>query len=634
MKRSATAILAARSICAARGEGIGERDVGRHGVAEEEVFLEDDADVPPQVVDVDAARVDAVDQHASLGGIEEAGKEVQEGGLAFAGRTQHGDALARPDAQRDVAEHETSRLVGEGNVVELDFPPRHAQVNRRGKRADLDGGVENLEHSSGPGQALLDAVDDARDLAYLAGELLEQAGEDDQSAAQSQLPADDQITPVAQEHNQVAGHEELDRGREKAHAPEDPLLLVADGGVHGAELLQFLRLAAEASDDLHPADVLGEREQQAVDQVAIVVVGRSNGARESDREPTEQGRRGETGERESDMNTQHVGQIAEERKPEDCHLKDDAVDEQTHRLHVSCYPVEQRTARVLAVEPRAELLKLGIHRRTKVDDDFALKQLCNVGCVAVVQRGADQRQHKYRARQQGGDGQRVSARRGAEQQPLRWVDSSLGVVNDPIEGPSEDAQAGHAQPKRGQLHGYQTHTRPTIARGKGEHAAEEYPVGRRGGGHGKMEGNRTEAAKSGDAAQRENGVAEMGRKARRRSLPGMIGELCRAYQGKQGTAPLLRPRTVTISLQASANGIAFLRGQSEAASPVPPLYAVRRGHLGIAGAPSRSASLIVGLEPTGVPDRGIAVARHGDNAAADGDQRGARCARLGVRGLR
>jgi len=54
-----------------------------------------------------------------------------------------------------------------------------------GAAADFRLGVEHLEDAARRGQALLDGIGDRRQVRHVAGELLEQAGEDDQAAARA-----------------------------------------------------------------------------------------------------------------------------------------------------------------------------------------------------------------------------------------------------------------------------------------------------------------------------------------------------------------------------------------------------------------------------------------------------------------
>ena len=62
-----------------------ERDVCRDRVAEEEVVLKDDADVPPQIVDVHAADIDSIELHAPLLDVVVAGEQVEQTRLPRAG---------------------------------------------------------------------------------------------------------------------------------------------------------------------------------------------------------------------------------------------------------------------------------------------------------------------------------------------------------------------------------------------------------------------------------------------------------------------------------------------------------------------------------------------------------------------
>ena len=77
------------------GVGPAVGDVGPHGVGEQEAVLHDQPDrgaqgVPGQVGDV----VPADPDHAGLG-VVEARQQLRQGGLAGAGRADHGDGLAR-----------------------------------------------------------------------------------------------------------------------------------------------------------------------------------------------------------------------------------------------------------------------------------------------------------------------------------------------------------------------------------------------------------------------------------------------------------------------------------------------------------------------------------------------------------
>ena len=65
MNSWAAAIRAARSICSRVASRVAEGDVRGDGVAEQKALLKHQPDVAPQVVEVQLAHVDAVDQHAA-----------------------------------------------------------------------------------------------------------------------------------------------------------------------------------------------------------------------------------------------------------------------------------------------------------------------------------------------------------------------------------------------------------------------------------------------------------------------------------------------------------------------------------------------------------------------------------------
>ena len=63
----------------------GEGHVVADGAGEQERLLGDDAELPAQRLDGDLAQVVTVDEHASAGGVVEAGHQLGDGRLARAG---------------------------------------------------------------------------------------------------------------------------------------------------------------------------------------------------------------------------------------------------------------------------------------------------------------------------------------------------------------------------------------------------------------------------------------------------------------------------------------------------------------------------------------------------------------------
>ena len=86
-------------------------DVVHHGGAEQEGILQHDADLLAQRFGGDVAHVDAVDLDRAVGHIVEARQQVDDGGLARAGRADDGDGLPGFGGEGDVLQHRHAILV-------------------------------------------------------------------------------------------------------------------------------------------------------------------------------------------------------------------------------------------------------------------------------------------------------------------------------------------------------------------------------------------------------------------------------------------------------------------------------------------------------------------------------------------
>ena len=92
----------------AAADGVGDLDVAHGRERGQQVeLLKDEADAvlaqPGALGVVERGEVDAVDDHAALGGLREPAEQVEERGLARARRADDGDKLARLDGKRDAA---------------------------------------------------------------------------------------------------------------------------------------------------------------------------------------------------------------------------------------------------------------------------------------------------------------------------------------------------------------------------------------------------------------------------------------------------------------------------------------------------------------------------------------------------
>src|SRR6266852_8197215 len=145
--------------------GGAEADVGFDGAGEEKGILEDDAELAAQVLEIDFADVDAVEQDLAALNVVEAEKERDERGLAGAGVADDGESLAGLDAERDVAEDPIvfagigNGAIAEPDVAKFDFAARIFEVNGVGRRRNVGGLIEELEDALGGGHGGLQDVE-------------------------------------------------------------------------------------------------------------------------------------------------------------------------------------------------------------------------------------------------------------------------------------------------------------------------------------------------------------------------------------------------------------------------------------------------------------------------------------------
>ena len=106
---------------------------------------------------------------------------------------------------------------------------------------------------------------------------------DDEPRAERELAINGQPAAVGQKHEQIQMREPRHRGRIKAHGPKDLALLIVDCAVGRCEFFDFLPFAGKALDDMDALKILGEGENQLVDQLAVAIVGRADESREGGR---------------------------------------------------------------------------------------------------------------------------------------------------------------------------------------------------------------------------------------------------------------------------------------------------------------------------------------------------------------
>jgi hypothetical protein len=84
--------------------GVAERDVAEDRAIEQVVLLQDHPDVAAKLPVVEAPHVDAVEEHGSLGRLEQSREAFDQRGLPAAAASDDGDGAAGGDVQRDAAE--------------------------------------------------------------------------------------------------------------------------------------------------------------------------------------------------------------------------------------------------------------------------------------------------------------------------------------------------------------------------------------------------------------------------------------------------------------------------------------------------------------------------------------------------
>ena len=230
-------------------------DVGPDRVGEQEAVLHDQADRGAQRV---AGHVgDVVPADADRAGLRvvEAGQQQGQGGLARAGRADHGDRLARLDAERKAAQHRLGRHVAEPDVVEAEAGRVRRELDR--VRLVADGGprVDDVEHPDDAGPRLLPDGDHHREHAHRAAHQ-SQVGREREECAQRDRALNGQ--PAAQrEHADHAqrrdgGQRGVVPGRQPDHAQPGREQVLA----RLFQPLLLLLLLAETLDHAHAADGL------------------------------------------------------------------------------------------------------------------------------------------------------------------------------------------------------------------------------------------------------------------------------------------------------------------------------------------------------------------------------------------
>lgn len=425
----------------ARGCRMAEGDVRGDGVREEEVVLEDDADVRAERLHRKVVQRDAVEGDASGGRVVEARDEREQGGLAGAGGAGDGDGLAGLGDEGDVVQHGGAVTKTEGDMLEGDASAHLGRVDGVGARGDVFRRVQNLKDAPGAVEALLHIVHESGEVRDLRGELLEQSGAEHEAGAEREFLVDDEPAAVAEHDHHREIVQPVEDRPVKAEFAVDLLFAVADGGDGFAEAARLAILDGEGLDRLHALDAFGETQHHRVHAFAVTLVGRAHALGEARRPPPLERQRAEAEQRERDMRAQHERRIHGERDGLDAELHEHAVDEEAHGVRVGGHAVDDGAGGVRVEEPEAESLEFGEDARAQAAHDALVQQLVHAHRVGIDRRHAEEGE----GGDASGDGEGHPGGVAVEQsgrEPERYVRSGYGRVGGVADMVDAEADEG------------------------------------------------------------------------------------------------------------------------------------------------------------------------------------------------
>ena len=374
--------------------------------------------------------------HARLG-VVETWQQLRDGGLARPGRADHGDGLARFDAQRQAAKHRHVRYVAEPDVVEAESGRVRRQLDRAGLVRDRGPRVDDVEHPDDAGPGLLPERDHVGEHAHWAGHL-GQVGGERQERAQRDRAVDGQ--PAAErEHADHAERRDRGQGRVvSGRQPDHPQPGREQPGARRFQSLLLLLLLAEPLDHADPADGLVDHPGHLAGLLLRVPARREQLAPRGQRDHPQRGRdrdghdRQHRGEHHHDADGQHEQHDVAER---DRHHGQQAL----HHVQVGNGPPDQLPGAHLvlarAVQPGQRVEQFGAQVVLDVEGEPAAPVAAQVD-AGEVHRGRDDEQpgqrpdgrpadHDhvvddlplYQRDHRGRDGRRERARHGDNHRP-------------------------------------------------------------------------------------------------------------------------------------------------------------------------------------------------------------------------
>ena len=311
-------------------------DVLAQGAVDDPGLLQNHAEDVAELVGGHILDGDAVDEDVAAGDFVEAHEEVDQGGLAGAGRTDDGDLHARLDLAREVLDGELLGIIAEANVPEFDFAADVVMVEQLllfaffGKFFEL----EEAEDPVAGGGAKLDG---GAGLTDLGKRLLEEGDVNDEAGDDTDF-GDGSIMEEESGGDQDRGiGQEGDEGHGRFDETADGLGLVEDYAEDTVLLLEFADLAGfgvEGLDNELAGVVLFDRRVDfAEDLLALVEQGKGELEGEGDDDEHDRKRA------QDDQGHLPAG---DEHGEEDAHEHDRGLDEHAHgvlqrgaqRIHV------------------------------------------------------------------------------------------------------------------------------------------------------------------------------------------------------------------------------------------------------------------------------------------------------------
>ena len=235
--------------------------------------------LPAQILQIQFADIDAVEQDLAALNIVEAQQQLNDRGLARAGVADNRERLARLDAEGNIAQHPVfvlwirAAVIGEPDIAEFDFAARRRQCVRvsRGETI-VTGSSSSLKMRSEAAMADCRMLNFSLKILNRPEEALRVLHEGDQHADLQR--SGDHAHAADPKEQRDAGHAEKFDGRvEKGERVDRVLVRFHVDAIQFGELLARFALAVEELHHGHAADVFLQERVDARDGRADAAVG-------------------------------------------------------------------------------------------------------------------------------------------------------------------------------------------------------------------------------------------------------------------------------------------------------------------------------------------------------------------------